>query len=135
MRKRTSGAVDRENRERGAVLVEAALVLPILLMLILGIVDFGRAYSAKQALTHATREGVRVYAVTQDHSKAANAFWDGATSLDPTRVTAEIPEDDACKPGEPVEVSAEYEFDFVAPYFWPLGPLTIDSTAVMRCGG
>ena len=81
--------------ERGAVLVEAAIVLPILLLLILGIVDFGRAYSAKQALTHATREGVRVYAVTQDHGKAADAFWDGATSLSPSRAHRE-----AARPSE-----------------------------------
>ena len=122
----------QERRESGAALVEFAFVLPVLLLLILGIIDFGRAYGAKQELIHATREGVRVYAVTENQNAAQDAFWDGATSLDPDRVNVLIPEDGSCNPGEPVEVSASYDFDFIA---LPFPSIDIGSEAVMRCGG
>ena len=116
-------------RERGAALVEFAFVLPILLLLILGIINFGRAYGAKQELIHATREGVRVLAVTQDYDEALTAFDAGATGLDPARVHVSIP--GSCSPGEPVAVSATYDFEFLALPF----SSTISSEAVMRCGG
>ncbi|TAM83174.1 MAG: pilus assembly protein [Acidobacteria bacterium] len=53
----------RECRENsGAELIEAALVIPILLMLLLGIVWLGRAYNVYETITRAAREGAR-YAV------------------------------------------------------------------------
>jgi Flp pilus assembly protein TadG len=121
----------RERRERGAALVEFAFVLPVLLLLILGIIDFGRAYGAKQELIHATREGVRVLAVTQDSGEARAAFDAGATGLDPARVSVSIP--GSCTPGEPVAVSATYDFDFIG--WWGSDSKDISSEAVMRCGG
>ena len=46
--------------ERGAELVEFALMLPILLVIFAGLWAFGRAYRAYQAITNAAREGVRL---------------------------------------------------------------------------
>jgi Flp pilus assembly protein TadG len=48
------------NGERGAALVEAALTLPILLLLMVGIFEVGRAYETWQVLTNAAREGARM---------------------------------------------------------------------------
>ena len=45
--------------ERGAAAVEMALMLPVLILLIGGIVDFGRAYYTQIMLTNAAREGAR----------------------------------------------------------------------------
>ena len=45
--------------ERGAALVEMALVLPIVILLFLGIIDFGRALFLYNNLTNAAREGAR----------------------------------------------------------------------------
>lgn len=45
--------------ERGASAVEFALVVPLLLMLVLGIIDFGRLLFVTQSLTAAVREGGR----------------------------------------------------------------------------
>ena len=47
------------NRERGASLVEFALVLPFFLMVVLGLVSVGVAYNQKLALTHSARETAR----------------------------------------------------------------------------
>ena len=48
--------------ERGAAAVEFALVLPVLIVLVLGIVEFGRAFQVQSTLAAAAREGVRIVA-------------------------------------------------------------------------
>jgi Flp pilus assembly protein TadG len=55
----------RLRSERGQALAEFALVLPLILLFIAGIVEMGRAWNIKQAVTDAAREGAR-YAVVQD---------------------------------------------------------------------
>ena len=50
----------RTTGERGAALLEVALTLPILLLVAVGIFEFGRAYQTWQILTNAAREGARV---------------------------------------------------------------------------
>lgn len=49
--------------EHGASAVEFAIILPVLLMLLFGIVEFGLAYRDYLAVTHAAREGARMAAV------------------------------------------------------------------------
>ena len=46
--------------DRGAAAVEMALVLPVLLFLLMGMIDFGRAYNQQIRLSAASREGVRL---------------------------------------------------------------------------
>ena len=46
--------------ETGAALLEAAITIPILLLVTVGIFEFGRAYQTWQVLTNAAREGARV---------------------------------------------------------------------------
>jgi len=54
----------RWSRASGAEVIEMALVLPLLLMLLLGIVAFGRAYDVYQTITRAAREGARQAVLT-----------------------------------------------------------------------
>jgi Flp pilus assembly protein TadG len=63
----------RARREDGAALVETAFVLPIMLLVSVGIFEFGRAYQTWQVITNATREGARVAVLpeyTDDSVKA-----------------------------------------------------------------
>ena len=46
--------------ERGQSLIETALTLPILLLIAVGIFEFGRAYQTWQVVTNAAREGARM---------------------------------------------------------------------------
>jgi Flp pilus assembly protein TadG len=46
--------------ERGVALIETALTLPLLLLITVGLIEFGRAYQHWQVLTNAAREGARV---------------------------------------------------------------------------
>ena len=67
--------------ETGQALVEFALLLPVMLLIMVGILEFARAWNLHQALTDATREGARRAAVAdpdmelQDSAKAA--VWRG----------------------------------------------------------
>ena len=64
-------------KERGAALIEAALVLPMLLMLTFGIWTAARAWNVRNTMEHAAREGVR-FAATE-------LPWDGTS---PSQVEA-----------------------------------------------
>jgi len=130
---RISNRATASRRERGVAAVEAALVLPVLLLLIMGIIDLGRAFATKQEVTHATREAVRVYAVTHDHDQAAQAFAAGTAGL---ACSAPSISPEPCTEGEQVAVSGACDFDFITPLGNRLPVLEqIGSTAVMRCGG
>jgi Flp pilus assembly protein TadG len=50
----------RMRSEKGAALLEAAITVPIILLISVGIFEFGRAYQTQQVLTNAAREGARI---------------------------------------------------------------------------
>ena len=112
-------------------MVEMAILLPVLVILIFGLVTASRAYNAQITLTHATREGVRVLAVTGDQAQAEAATVSAAVSLDPANLAVAAA---ACVPGDPTTVSASYPFDYSIPFVGSR-TITLTSTAVMRCGG
>lgn len=60
--------------EDGAVLVESAIVLPILLLIVWVIIDFARAFYTVNSLASAVREGARVAAVYEDPSANESAI-------------------------------------------------------------
>ena len=66
------------SRRNGAVLVEAALVLPLFFMVLLGIVEFGRAMMVSQLLTTAARDAGR------------SAIMDGSTNKEVTSTVTDF---------------------------------------------
>jgi Flp pilus assembly protein TadG len=66
-------APDRVHGERGAALVEFALALPLLLVVIAGIVDFGFAFQRQEVITNAAREGARLAVLPGYDSTAVEA--------------------------------------------------------------
>src|SRR6478736_3821864 len=83
--------------ERGAALVEFAIILPILLSLVFGIIEFGRAYEVKVQLTGAVREGARVVALGQPAGNATAAVVAAAPGSGVT--VANVTVVSACAPG------------------------------------
>jgi Flp pilus assembly protein TadG len=63
----------RSASERGAALLETALVMPMLLLVSVGIFEFGRAYQTWQVLTNAAREGARVAVLPNPPAGAVEA--------------------------------------------------------------
>jgi len=126
-----------ENK-KGQSLVEFAIVVPLLLILVFGIAEFGRAWMAKNILTGAAREAVRVAAVP-----APGGGWNGSaattranailSSAGLTSATATVVD----APGEygAVTVTVNYNFPVVLVGFIPgLNNATIplSSTTTMR---
>lgn len=59
--------------ERGAAIIETALTLPIVLLVCVGIFEFGRAYQTWQVMTNAAREGARVAVLPNPVAGATDA--------------------------------------------------------------
>src|SRR5262245_33802491 len=83
----------RVRSERGAELIEFALTLPLLLLLVLGIIEFGFLFQEYEVVTNAAREGARIASMipsagyTTDHAKTRVTNYLTAGGLNPTRVT------------------------------------------------
>ena len=63
----------RMRSEKGAALIEAAITVPIILLISVGIFEFGRAYQTLQVLTNAAREGARMAVITTSTDEAVTA--------------------------------------------------------------
>ncbi|MDP9022338.1 MAG: pilus assembly protein [Actinomycetota bacterium] len=134
---------DPLTQERGAAAVEFALILPMLLLLIFGMIDFSRAYNAHISLSGAAREGARVLALgTGDPVQTTK---DAAPSLPPDEITVALnPADCAGSAGQPANVTASYDFSYITPLSGLMSlfggsalasPITLNGIGVMRCGG
>lgn len=67
---------------RGVAAVELALVLPVLLLLVLGVIDFARAIQFNNILVHVTREGANLAArTTEEPTYILKALMDTATPM------------------------------------------------------
>ncbi|MCU1461436.1 MAG: pilus assembly protein [Acidimicrobiales bacterium] len=73
---KTPGA-KRAHDERGAAFVEFALILPLFMTLVIGVLTGGLAYNRKLDITHASREGSR-YGAALDPKTPASTFTAGS---------------------------------------------------------
>ena len=136
----------RPVNERGAALLETAVTLPIILMICVGIFEFGRAYQTWQVLTNAAREGARV-AVYQGHDGPRGRDRGALVSWRPRRLgnagTAPIAVNRKVALGSNTgtEVTIQYPFSFilldpavrfVRPASTTGAPLTMSAVAIMR---
>lgn len=97
--------------DRGAAAVEMALVLPMLLLLVFGIIDFGRMLNAQITLTEAAREGARASVLGGDPNAAAKAAATNLGIPDPT--TVPCPADPTAT--DNATVTTTYTFHFITP--------------------
>jgi len=74
--------VGRKRSERGASLVEFALLLPVLVLLLFGIIDFGSLYNNYQSVRQGSRDGLRQIVVTMPVANAPSCTTTGGNSND-----------------------------------------------------
>lgn len=118
----------------GAAAVEFALVLPVLLIIVMGIIEFGIVLNAQVSVSAAAREGVRVMALQNNLDTAKETAISAAPSLNPELTVTQVTvSPNVCTPGSPVKVSIVYNAKAVTGYFGPSFDLT--GVGVMRCGG
>lgn len=123
--------------QRGQAAVELALVLPVLLLVVFGIVEFGRGLSAYLTIQNAAREGARL-AVTgasnadiEDLVRQRAQYLEGAG--DPGVLTVEIAPAEASerRPGTSVTVAVTYKFRLIVPLISNITGEQIDLLAQM----
>ena len=105
------GKIKNIKKNSGQAVLELALVLPILVVIVFGMIDFGRMINAKLVASEASREGARQYAIEHNESDAVTLMnaWPGTASLYLNNHTAQI------IPDYPVEgcVTAEVKYDVI----------------------
>jgi Flp pilus assembly protein TadG len=124
--------------ERGASAVEFAFIVPLLLVLALGIVEFGHAFQVQGTLSAAAREGVRTMALQNDPAAARSMVRSVASSLDPAPTDAQIGISPATCPLTPtgsssIRVTITYRMPFLTGFFG--AGIQLTGTGVMRCNG
>jgi len=112
-------------------MVELALLLPLLLLLVFGIIEFGRGYNAKIELTGAVREGARAAALGKTEVEVEAVVNDAAPAL--TLAADDITVVACAGTGTNASVTATHPLDYTIPFF-DEGTFDISVTGVMRCG-
>ena len=125
-------------KQRGAAAVEFAVVAPIFVLLLFGMIEYGRMVMVQQMLTNATREGAR--RAVLDGTTVSNVKTTVRDYLSGGHITvndAEItvnPDPSSAASGDPVTVSLTVPFSRVSwlpsPMF--LGNANMTATSVMR---
>ena len=127
--------------ERGAVAAEFAILLPVLLLIVFGTIEFGMMMYGREVVTNATREGARYGIIVQtpvvtsaQMITLATNYLTG-TGVNPASVTFSVP---ACcgTTGTPVTLAATYRYPWLVPYIPTVlgvpSPFPIQITTTMR---
>lgn len=121
-----------DSKSRGAVAVEFALVAPLLLAVLTGIVEFANAYNAQISVTQAAREAARTMAIKNNQSDAKAAAVAGAPGLNTgTFVYTFNPA--ACAPDTQMNVTIKYTSATLTGLFG--SSVTLTGVGAMRCNG
>jgi hypothetical protein len=116
-------------------LVEFALVIPLLLLVLVGILDFGRAIFAYNAVSNAARSATRVAIVDQTPSAIQDVVTKETVGL---VTTTDVSYSDEGSPCDPIEIGCiarveiEHDFQPATPILNAIvGPIVLSSTAKM----
>ena len=127
--------------ERGVAAAEFALVLPVLLLILFGTIEFGMMMYGREIVTNATREGARAGIVqgppkrtSGDITTIANTYLTG-TGINQADVTFTSTGEGLASPNM-LTVTAVYNYNFLIPYIPTVvgipNPLVITTQVVMR---
>src|SRR4051812_13700590 len=109
--------------ERGSAMLEGALCFTVFLMIVFGIVDFGRAVFAYNFVSYAAHDATRYAAVRGSSSTSPVSSTDVTTyvkgeaiALDPAAFTVTTAWSPDNKAGSTVSVKVRYNFASILPY-------------------
>ena len=124
--------------EKAQELVEFALVLPLLILVLYGAVDLGRAFHAAITITNAAREGARAIALDREDLAGAEiaaireAQGSGITiAAGDVSVTCTLDVNGHCTPLESAQVTVTYDFQLLINSIMPGSILRMQRTAEM----
>lgn len=122
-----------EAGERGATAVEVAIIFPLFLTLVFGLMWFGIGVSAKVGLGRAAREGARHLAITGDVAEAEQVALDagGVVHADDVTFTSTACPDPAAEDDRAV-MTMSYPFEYTIPMVGTR-TVTLTSSSVAKC--
>ncbi len=126
-------------RHRGVAAVEFAFVAPIFFLMVLGIIEIGRAMMVQQVLINASRVGARRASMLSSTQQATiEAVEEYAAGVGVNGVVATVsPNPATATAGQPVTVDVTIGFNQVSwlPAPWLMGGRDLSSSSVMRKEG
>jgi len=103
--------------QKGQAMVEFALILPILLLLVMGIAEFGMMFNSYLSVQNATREGARIGIVGATDLEIEERILNTSPSLRKERIAITIePGNDGRISGETLRVLVNYDYQMVVPF-------------------
>jgi Flp pilus assembly protein TadG len=123
--------------QRAQAVVELAIILPVLLMVLMGIIEFGRVFMAQQTITNASREGARLgvlpISTISDVESVVSTFM-GAAGLTGSIITSTTNVGPDVETGLPTSVTVQYDLPILTGTIIPvLGQtISLSHTTVMR---
>ena len=106
----------RRNTDRGQAVVEFAVILPVLLLILFAILQFGVVFNNYIQVTAAAREGARKASVSRSlgtasaESAATTAAKDAAPGLNQSNITVSFPNSPSFAQGSDVSVQVTYPY-------------------------
>lgn len=97
------------NKRKGQSMVEFALVLPILILLLVGIFEFGQMFNAYLQINHASREGARTAALRGTDAEVIQTVKDSSPTLGLTDADITITPSSRTR-GDSVKVEIVYDY-------------------------
>ena len=121
----------------GQSLVETALILPVLLLLVTAIIDFGLLFNSYLVISNASREGARHAATGNTDAQIRAVVCNVAASLDSDRLTITIYPDEhqGRDTGDSVTVTVRYGYSMITPVIGAIFPeaFDIETSTTLRC--
>lgn len=115
---------------KGQSLVEFAIILPILLLLIMGIFEFGMMLNSYLAIQNGAREGARAGIVGSSNGDIQNLIASASPSLNSGYLTVDItPSDGSRKSGDTLTVKVNYDYHLTVPIISSLFSNNVTLTA------
>ena len=119
-------------KRKGQSLLETALVMPIMVLLVVGIIDFGILFNNYLIVSNASREGARKAAVGADNTAISASVLNAASTLDEAKLKltiAPINLGDRIS-GSEVSVTLTYEHSIFTPIISSIIPNPIELTSI-----
>jgi len=120
--------------KRGQSAVEFAIILPLLMLILFGVLDLGRVFFAAITIANAARAGARYAAqhpTDTNGTKAvaqAEAQGQGITIYGPTAVSVTCPQ--GCGSNQPIQVTVTYSVTLMMGFVLP-SPVTLSNSVQM----
>ena len=117
--------------EKGQSMVEFALVVPLIILLLLGMVDFGRLFHAHLTLEHAGREAARAASIGKDEATVISTAISNAASL--SLAEGQVHVSGLGTSGGNVTITIKYPISFITPVISSLvGTYQLENKTIMR---